>query len=208
MLRRVEIAADTDAMRRLIGISTALWCTAALVAGAVGPAAAQTVTPKTFTTQVCAAVASADQSVKASSEALKAAAQAYKSAPSPTTAAALRDAMTQTAQDLDQGLATVLAAIQSSGTPAKGADFVAALVSALETQRTMAQQLAQHSAAIDTTSSSAFTSGFQQLLKESKTASKQTRAAAKQNPAFKHVARAFQPLLHFSTTKDGTCGKV
>ena len=195
-------------MRRLIGIITALWCTAALVAGAVGPAAAQTVTPKTFTTQVCAAVASADQSVKASSEALKAAAQAYKSAPSPTTAAALRDAMTQTAQDLDQGLATVLAAIQSSGTPAKGADFVAALVSALETQRTMAQQLAQHSAAIDTTSSSAFTSGFQQLLKESKTASKQTRAAAKQNPAFKHVARAFHPLLHFSTTKDGTCGKV
>jgi hypothetical protein len=183
-------------------------CAAAMVVGTAGSATAQTVTPSTFTKQVCAAVASADLTVKDSSEALKAAAQAYKSAPSPTTAAALRDAMTQTAQDLDQGLAIVLAAIQSSGTPAKGADFVAALVSALETQRTMAQQLAQHSAAIDATSSAAFTSGFQQVVKETKTASKQARTAAKQNPAFKHAGRAFRPLLHFSTTKAGTCGKV
>jgi hypothetical protein len=195
-------------MRRLIGLSTVMWCTAALVAGAIGPASAQTVTPSTFTTQVCAAVASADQSAKASSEALKAAAQAYKSAPSPTTAAALRDAMTQAVQNLDQGLSAVLTAIEQSGTPAKGADFVNALVAQLQAQRTVAQQLAQHSAAIDTTSSSGFTTGFQQLLKEAKTVSKQTRVAAKQNPAFKHVARAFQPLLHFSTTKDGTCGKV
>lgn len=176
--------------------------------GAIGPTAAQTVTPSTFTTQVCAAVASADQSVKASSEALETTAQAYKSAPSPTTAAALRDAMTQTAQNLDQGLGAVLAAIQQSGTPAKGADFVAALVSSLEAQRTAAQQLAEHSAAIDVTSASAFASAFEQLLKETKTVSKQTRAAAKQNPAFKNAARAFRPLLHFSTTKDGTCGKV
>jgi hypothetical protein len=195
-------------MRRLIGISTVVWCIAALVAGAVGPAAAQTVTPSTFTTQVCAAVATADQAVKTSSAALKAAAQAYQSAPSPTTAAALRDAMTQTAQDLDQALATVLAAIQQSGTPTKGADFVAALVSSLETQRTLAQQLAQHSAAIDVTSSAAFTSGFQQLVKESKAASKQARSAIKRNPAIMHAARAFRPLLHFSTTKAGTCGKV
>ena len=102
--------------------------------------------------------------------------------------------MTQTAQDLDQGLATVLAAIQSSGTPAKGADFVAALVSALETQRTMAQQLAQHSAAIDATSSAAFTSGFQQLLKESKTVSKRDACGSQAEPRLQARRARISPL--------------
>src|SRR4051794_10832950 len=186
-------------MRRLVGMTATLACTAALLVGAIGPAAAQTVTPASFTKQVCAAIAAADQTGKASSAALETAAKAYKASPSPTTAAAVRDAMTQALQTLEQQFSTVLASVQQVGTPASGTEFVAALTSELESQRASAQQIAQHSAAIDATSSTAFVTGFQQVVNETKTTGTQARASAKSTPAFQHAARPFRPLVHVLT---------
>ena len=180
---------------------------ATLAAGAIGPAAAQTVTPATFTKQVCAAVAAADQTGKASTAALEAAAKAYKAAPSPTTAVAVRDAMTQALQTLEQQFSTVLASVQQIGTPPSGTEFVTALTSELESQRAAAQQIAQHSAAIDATSSTAFVTGFQQVVTETKTTGVQSRASAKSTPAFQHAARPFRPLVRLLTTKADTCKK-
>ncbi|HEY3672039.1 MAG TPA: hypothetical protein VGN51_13965 [Acidimicrobiia bacterium] len=194
-------------MRRFLGLTTTLACSAALLLGAIGPASAQAVTPASFAKQVCTAVATANQSGKAPSAALKAAAQAYKASPSATTATGVRDAMTQAIQNLDQQLSTVLTAIQQNGAPASATAFVGALTSNLESQRTAAEQLAQHSAAVDTTTPSAFATGFQQVLDETKTIAAQARASAKADPAFLHVARPLQPIVHLLTTKADTCTK-
>jgi hypothetical protein len=171
-------------------------------------AGAQSVSSTAFTRQVCAAVASASQSSRAPSATLKSAAQAFKASPSATTATALRDAFTQSAQNLDQESAVVLAAIQQAGTPAKAAVFVNAVVSELQLSRTAAQQLAQHSAAIDTTSLATFAAGFQQVVNEARADSALLHRSAKTNPAFKHVARRLRPLAHFMTTSAKTCTKT
>ena len=55
------------------------------------------------------------------------------------------------------------------GTPASGTEFVTTLTSELESQRASAQQIAQHSAAIDATSSSASSPGSEQVVDETKT---------------------------------------
>ncbi len=194
-------------MRRLVGITTTVACSVALLVGGIGPAAAQTVTPASFTKQVCDAVAAANRTGKASNAALEAAAKAYKATPSPTTAAAVRNAMTQALQTLEQQFSTVLASVQQAGTPASGTEFVTALTSALESQRAAAQQIAQHSAAIDATSSTAFVTGFQQVVNETKTTDSQSRTSAKSTAAFQHAARPFRPLVHLLTTKADTCTK-
>ena len=62
-------------MRRLVGMTTTLACSAALLVAAIGPAAAQTVTPASFTKQVSAAIAATDQTGKASSATLETAAK-------------------------------------------------------------------------------------------------------------------------------------
>jgi len=115
--------------------------------------------------------------------------------------------MTQALQTLDQQFSTVLTSVQQIGTPPSGTAFVAALTSALESERTAAQQIAQHSAAIDATSSTAFVTGFQQVVNETKTTGAQSRASAKSTPAFQHAARPFRPIVVLLTTKADTCTK-
>jgi len=195
-------------MQRLVGFGIAACCAASLLVGTVGSANAQSVTPSSFTKHVCAAVATAQQASKPATTALKEAGSAYKAAPSATTATALRDALTQAASTLDQQTGGLLTVIQQTGTPTGAADFVNALVAQLGVQRTKAQQLAQNSAAVDTSTSAAFTQGFQQVIAETKTASAEARASAKSDPAFKHAQKTFRPLVRFLTTDADTCAKV
>jgi uncharacterized protein YdiU (UPF0061 family) len=194
-------------MRSIRRISLVAVCGAALLVTGLGPAVAQSTSSSDFTKQVCAAIVTAKQSGESTSTALKTAAQAYKAAPSPTTAVALRDALTQSAQTLDQQFATLVAAIQQAGTPANATEFVAALSGELATQRALAQRLAQHAAAVDTSSASAFATSFQQVLDETKADAAETRASAKKNPAFKHAPRGLRPIVRVLTTKADTCGK-
>ena len=195
-------------MRRIFGIGVVAACAAALLVNGLGPADARTVTSTEFTKQVCAAIATADQSAKASAATLSAAAKAYKSAPSPTTAVALRDALTQTAQALDTQFGTILTSIQQAGTPPNAAEFVAALSSELQAQRAAAQRIVQHAAAVDTTSAAAFATSLQAVVDETKAEGKLSRASAKKNPSFKSAPRAVRPLVRVMTTKANTCGKI
>src|SRR3954463_12808833 len=74
--------------------------------------------------------------------------------------------------------------------------------------RSFAQQLAQHSAAIDATSLSVFAQGFQQVAAEAKADTAQLHASARNNAAFKRVAAPLRPLARFLTTNANTCKKT
>jgi hypothetical protein len=194
-------------MRRCFLSLTALALGTALAVGGSGAAGAATVSPTTFTTTVCAAIATSAQTAEAQSSALSTAAAAYKASPSPTTAAALRDALTQTMQSLDQQTTDALTAIQQAGTPTGGKSFVKALTSEFQQAHNLAQRLTQHAAAIDVSSSSTFTATAQQVAKEADDAGTKLKKAAKSNPAFKKAARAYRPLVTFMTTDAKTCPK-
>jgi hypothetical protein len=77
----------------------------------------------------------------------------------------------------------------------------------LQTQRTAAQQLAQGSAAVDTSSQAGFTQSFQQVLADAKAAGNQMRAAAKSNPAIANAPRAYHRIVRVMTTDANTCSK-
>jgi hypothetical protein len=193
-------------MRRFLASHRALLVAVVLAATTASSAGAASVSPTTFTKNVCAAVADGAKSAKAAARELKTASAAYKASPSPTTAAALRDALTQVLQMVEQGIADTLTAAEQSGTPNGGEAFVGAMRSALEQAQAVAQQLAQHSAAIDVSSSATFAAGFEQLqqeLNDEKTREK----SLKSNPAFRHAPRAYHRLVVFVTTNADTCPK-
>jgi hypothetical protein len=193
-------------MRRVLGVPTVL-SVVILMAASTSTATAASITPAGFTQQVCAAIATGTQSLKANLSTFQAAAAAYKASPSPTTATAVRDAYTQAYQDVGQQMAAVLAVVDQAGTPSGGAAFVAALKNALQAQQAAAQQFGQQAAAIDTSSPSTFEAAFQQVANDAKAQGKKMRKAVKAAAAIKHAVRAYHPLVRVLTTDADTCPK-
>jgi hypothetical protein len=190
-----------------MGIAAAVSCAAVLTIGSSDGAGAQSVTPAAFTKTLCAAFASASTAAKPGTAAVKAAVQAYKSAPSATTATALRDAMTQAANGIDQQLGIAITTIQQAGTPANGTRFVAALISNIGAERAAAQRLAQGAAAVDMSSSTAFAQSLQQVLTQAKTDDAQLHAVARRDPAIQHAPAVFHRAVRVLTTDANTCAK-
>jgi hypothetical protein len=178
------------------------------MAASTGSATAASVTPAGFTQQVCGAIATGTQALKANLSTFEDAVAAYKAAPSSTTAAAVRDAYAQAYQEFDQQMGAVLAAVDQAGTPSGGAGFVAALKNALQAQQAAAQQFAQQAAAIDTSSVSTFPTAVQQVVDAAKARGKQMRKAVKASTAIKHAPRAYHPLVIVLTTNADTCPKT
>jgi hypothetical protein len=194
-------------MRILLRIPVAAAVGAALLLGSTGTATAQTVTPVGYAAQVCAAVASAHQAIQATGASLTPRGAAYKSAPSPTTAAALRDAFIVEIQVLDQQMASVSTTVQQAGEPTGAPRFSAALLAQFAKEHATSQQLAQQAAAIDVSAPAAFETGIQQLLVDIKKAAADERASAKAEPALAHPIKALRPISRYMTTKAVTCTK-
>jgi len=194
-------------MRRFLGSITSLSVGILMAATAASSAGAASVSPSTFTKDVCATIATAAQLGKTTLSTFKAAVGSYKASPSPATAAAVRDAYTQAYLSLDQEAGAVVAAIDQTGTPSGGTSFVKALKNALQTQQVAAQQFAQQTAAIDTSSASAFATSFQQALDAAKAEGTKMRKSLKANASITNAARAYHPLVTFLTTDADTCSK-
>jgi len=198
---------DHHGMPRTLRASVALVVTLVIGFASTSGAGAASVSPSKFTSAVCAAIADGAEGNKAATAALTTASTAYKASPTPTTAAALRDALTHLLQSVEQQVANALTAAQQSGTPTGGKPFVGALNTALEQAHALGQQLVQHSAAIDLSSPAALAAGLQQVEKELKDGSARLKKLVKANAAFKHAPRAYRPLVVYMTTDADTCPK-
>ena len=198
---------DHHGMPRIPRAPVAIVVTLVIGFALISGAGAASVSPSKFTSAVCAAIADGAEANQGATVALTTASNAYKASPSPTTAAALRDALTQALQSVEQQIANALTAVQESGTPTGGKTFVAALNTALEQAHALGQQLVEHSAAIDLSSPAALAAGVQQVEKELKDGSARLKKLVKANAAFKHAPRAYRPLVVYLTTDADTCPK-
>jgi hypothetical protein len=202
--RRDHARAATRRCGLVVAIALAVSATFGL-----GGAAALSVSPQAFTKKVCAAAAAVYKAGRPVTKGITTASHAYTAAPSAETAAGLRDALVTSFNTFDQQGATLIAAIQSAGTPTSknGGAFVAAMISQVQTLRDESTNQATQFQAVDVSSSSAFAASIQQISDEIKRDSDAFRASARARREFADAPAALRPLVTLLTTSGNTCKK-
>lgn len=169
--------------------------------------ATKQVSPETYATAVCGAVATLHTRTQAAEAPVTAATQTYKDQPSEATATALRKALVTYLQQAKANFRTTVTAFQKAGAPAakNGENFATALNQNLRTALAALDPVIRTAGSIDVTSTTGFAAGAQKVFDQLNAASNVSKKQARQTAAFQHVSAALRPIVSYVKGSSDTC---
>ncbi len=184
-----------------------LWPGTASSPAMSGADAVTTVPPASYAAAVCGAIATVHTNTLASQASLQQTAQAFQVQPSSATASQLRQALVDSLTRVRGYFGDVVTALKSAGVPAErnGARFAKALTKHLQAAIAAVDPLVQQAKKIDVGSATRFSTTFRRVTARLDAISTESKAQAREDPAFQHVSPTLHPIVVYLTTSATTC---